>query len=268
MNRLELHRTKEKALCYAWQYMPNSGIRTMQNIYHATVQKAGSLWVRRVFNDPRVKKITGLSTFPQYRYEWDEFHKSFPVYSFIPGLYISYDLYEEIEKPEKYKTFFVMRDPRDIVVSWYYSMLKTHILMGKVGKYRNVLQSTNYDDGIIYCIKTLALKFAGMRTWMYNQDDSKVLIIKFEELTENPVAGFKKIFHHCETDIPDTVLKRVLDDYTKSKLRENDLKKREDQTESHYRREKSTHKTGFTDKHLELFYAINGDLLNVLGYEN
>jgi len=49
---------------------------------------------------------------------------------------MSYDLYEEIQKPERYRTIYVQRDPRDVIVSWYWSMLETHVLMGKVGKYR------------------------------------------------------------------------------------------------------------------------------------
>lgn len=239
---------------------------SIDNIYFATIQKAGSQWISAVFSDHRIQKYTNLTTYPQHRYEWDQFHKTFPMYTFVPGLYMSYDLYEEITKSENYKTFYVTRDPRDIVVSWYYSMLESHVPMGKVLKYREILKKLNYDDGIEYCIKTLASKFAGMRTWFYNHDDN-VYICKFENITKYPDEEFQKIFEHCEIDIPKNILKQVLNDYKKEKMRKKDIIQRNFDKTSHYRKKGSTHITAFKDKHYELFYNINGDLLKTLGYE-
>lgn len=205
--------------------------------------------------------------YPQHRYEWDEFQKRFPRYCFVQGLYISYDLYEEIEKPERYKTIYVMRDPRDIVVSWYHSMLRSHPLMGKVVKYRKVLQDLNKEDGIAYCIKELALKFAGMRTWIHNKHDPQVLIIKFEDLVLQPFEEFKKIFTHCELNIPDHLLLQVLESYSRESMRQWDLARRNQQSDSHYRKEKSSFRKEFSENHLKLFYEINGNLVETLGYE-
>lgn len=237
----------------------------MDNIYFATIQKAGSQWIKAIFHDNRIKKYTGLSTYPQHRYEWDDFHKNFPLKTFVPGLYMSYDLYEEIEKPNNYKTFYVMRDPRDIVVSWYYSMLESHSLMGKVGKYRNHLQRLNHDKGIEYCIKALAFKFAGMRTWMYSEDKD-VYICKFEDLILGPYDQFQKIFNHCQITIPPVVLQEVLNDYEKEKMRNQDIQKRKNNKISHYRKLSSSHEKEFQKHHYELFYQINGNLLETLGY--
>lgn len=236
------------------------------NIYFATTQKAGSTWVKNIFNDPRIKKYTMLDIYPQHRYEWDQFHKKFPRNTFVPGLYMSYDLYEEIIKPKNYKSIYITRDPRDIVVSWYHSMLKTHRLMGKVKKYRDELEQLSFDDGISYSIKALSFKFSAMRTWFISKDPN-VLILKFEYLTEKPLEGFKKIFEHCEIEIPDNELEIILDDYTKEKMRMNDIKKRTEKKDSHYRKKRSSYKDSFTETHLELFNEINGDLLKVLNYD-
>jgi endonuclease III-like uncharacterized protein len=59
-----------------------------QNIYHASIQKTASQWIKAIFNDQRIKKHTNLFTYPQHRYEWDDFHKKFPKYTFVSGLYI------------------------------------------------------------------------------------------------------------------------------------------------------------------------------------
>jgi hypothetical protein len=101
-----------------------------QNIYHASVQKTGSHWVKSIFSDPRIRRYTHLHSYPGHRYEWTEFHTRFPKYHFVPGLFISYGSYEEIRKPEHYKTFYIIRDPRDIVVSGYCSIRVPHRLAG------------------------------------------------------------------------------------------------------------------------------------------
>lgn len=242
--------------------------KPIDNVYFATIQKAGSQYVKQVFSDSRIQKYTQLLTYPQHRYEWDEFHKRFPKGTFVPGLYMSYDLYEEIIKPNNYKTFYVMRDPRDIVVSWYYSMLKTHGIMGKVGKYRNELQKLSFDEGLHYCIDALSIKFMAMRTWKNNEEhDSNIYLCKFEQIKENTLESFKKIFDHCSVDIPENVLHSVLSDYTKEKLRQKDLAKREDKSESHYRKKSSNFREAFKKEHLEHFKKVNGNLAEFLGYE-
>jgi len=238
----------------------------VDNIYHATIQKTASQWVKAIFSDNRIKKITGLETFPQHRYEWDDFYKKFPKYTFVPGLYISYQLYEEINKPNEYRTFYIIRDPRNLVVSWYYSMLETHGLMGKVPKHRNNLKSLSFEEGITYCIKALHLKFSFMRSWIYNQEDPNVLIVKFEDLTKEPLETYNEIFKHCEYEIPTQTLKDVLDNYSKEKMRKKDLKQRED-NKSHYRKKKTDWREVFTEEHLDLFYKQTGNLVELLGYD-
>jgi len=243
-----------------------------QNIYHASVQKTGSHWVKSVFSDPRIRTYTRLATYPGHRYEWDEFHKRFPRYHFVPGLFISYGSYEEIEKPDRYKTFYVIRDPRDIVVSWYFSIRDTHRLAGKVGQYRERLRSLDREEGISFCIRTLAYKFAFMRTWAYNADDPNVLMVKFENLVREPVQHWGKIFDHCGIEIPSTELRSVLGDYDKEGMRKREqkrsfLRKRSASNRSHYRKGGRNWEDLFTEKHRAMFAEINGNLLSVLGYD-
>lgn len=239
----------------------------VDNIYFATIQKAGSQYIKNVFDDKRIRNHTKLMTYPQQRYEWDEFQKIFPKGAFVPGLYISYDLYDEIIKPSRYKTFYVMRDPRNIVVSWYHSMLKTHKIMGKVGRHRKDCQRLSFEDGLHYSIDALAIKFMAMRTWKINENDPSLLILKFESLKNDPLFSFKKIFEHCNVIIPEETLQAVLADYTKNKMRKKDLATRKDKAESHYRWKGSDFRDSFNHAHLEHFKQVTGNLVEYLGYE-
>lgn len=245
---------------------PGSGPAPVDNVYFATVQRSGSQWVKEIFSDRRVLARTGLASYPQHRYEWDQFHKSFPRYTFVPGLYMSYDLYEEIDKPASYRTLYVIRDPRSIVVSWYWAALETHTMMGKIGKYRADLSKLDFNDGLSYSIRALAGKFTDMRTWMYNTSDPHVLMVRFEELTRDPLRCFGEIFAHCQVPMPSATLESVLEDYTKAKMRERDLQRRPEAPDSHYRARTSDHREVFTPEHYELFHGVTGDLVSLLGY--
>lgn len=264
--RRNIAKTRAFYRSYTFSKVPNL------NIYHAAVQKTGSQWIKTVFDDRRIRRYTGLDTYPGHRYEWDEFHKRFPKYHFVPGLFISYGQYEEIRKPTRYKTFYVIRDPRNIVVSWYFSALETHRLMGKVPKYRRVLIELSFDAGIEYAMKVLAYKFAFMRSWIYNSDDPKVLIIRFEDLVNDPVKNLDKVFRHCDVEIPQKMLSEVVADYIKQGMRERDerrnlLMKRSTSDKSHYRRSSGDWQDVFTQHHIQLFNRINGDLVRLLGYD-
>ena len=66
----------------------------IDNIYHACVQKTGSRWMLAVLQDRRVRRASGLSVFPKFRHEFGAFHRRFPKYTIVPGLYILRGLYE------------------------------------------------------------------------------------------------------------------------------------------------------------------------------
>ena len=252
-------------------FRPRNGVPT--NVFYVTTQKAGNHWIKAVFNDSRVRRYSRLWSYPGHNYEWDEFHTRFPRFHFVPALFISYGLYEWIIKPKDYRTFYIMRDPRDVVVSWYHSMRDTHRLAGKVDKHRAILRSMSLEDGITYCIETLAYRFAFMRTWaLEGPKDPAVLMMRFENLVANPKVEFRRIMAHCRIPIPDAELDTVLNDYTKDKMRVLDeearsfLRKRSLSDESHYRPKASSWQEAFTDEHMALFHNVNGDLLQQLGY--
>ncbi len=237
------------------------------NVYHACIQKTGSQWISAVFRDPRTREASGLSPFPQFRYEWGEMRTRFPPHTYVPGLYISRGLYDEIEKPEPYRTIYVVRDPRDTVVSWYHSMRDSHRLMGKVHEHRRALVEMSVSEGISYCIRQFQLKLSFVRSWLEADDDAHVKFVRLEDLADNPFEGYRAIMDHCQIDIGDAKLEEVLKDYTKEKMRERDLEVRGEDAKSHYRRGGSDWREVFTEEHERLFRQVNGNLVELMGYE-
>ena len=243
------------------------------NVYYATIQKTGTHWFKAIFEDERIQRYSGLWSYPGHRYEWGEFIKTFPPHHFVPALFMPYGLYEEISKPDHYRTFYVVRDPRDIVVSWYFSARDTHRLTGKVALHRPTLRSLSQEDGITYAIEVLSYTFAFMRSWAYAAPrDPAVRIVRFEEMTRAPFEGFRALFDHCQIPVPDATLREVLSDYTKEAMRQRDedrgfLRQRTLSDASHYRPGGSSWQEAFTPAHHDQFAAANGDILSLLGYD-
>ena len=238
-------------------------------IYHVSLQKSGSQWLKAVFDDKEIRDLTNLTTYPQHRYEWTEFHKKFPKKSFVPGLYISYQLYEEIEKPDRYITMYVLRDPRDLIISWYYSMKYSHGLMGKVHKHRSNLIKLTEDEGIFYCIDHFQLKLSYMKDWVLNCKDSNVVFLKFEDLIKDPDEVLYNFFTKNGYKIEKDKLSKILSNYTKEAMRNRELA-RESQKNSnqlHYRKKSSRWQDVFSDEHIAYFNKLNGDIVQILGYE-
>lgn len=236
----------------------------LTNIYHASVQKSGSQWLKALFTDKRIENITKLTAYPQHRYEWNEFKLRFPTKSFVPGLYISYQSYEEIIKPEKYSTMYILRDPRDLVVSWYYSMKYSHGLMGKVAKHRKNLEDLDENEGLSYCIRHFQLKLSFMKDWVLNCTDPNVFFLKFEDLINKPIDILFDFFNRNGYDIEKDELKMVIQDYSKEKMREKE--NTQGKKHFHYREKPSNWQESFNEEHIELFKKINGNVVEILGY--
>lgn len=255
--------------CWLKSFFSSSKTTTL---FHASIQKTGSSWITDVLTDKRLLKKTHLNYFPQGRYEWGDFIKKFPKSSYIPGLFIPYQLFQEIKKPNKYKVIYIVRDPRAILLSWYWSAKETHSLMGRVDTDRKVLLSKNFDDGLIYSIDQLSLKFEYMKSWLVNaSSDKSVLILKFEDIIKDPSFYFKNIFDHLGVDIAKEELEIILSDYTLDKLRKRDLEERgqrgNQDNSGHYSQKGKNWKNDLSPEVLTHLYKNTESLWDYLDYE-
>ena len=242
---------------------------TLANIYFATVHKSGSQWINALFSDKRIQRITGLPIYPQHHYDINDFRLSFPRNAFVSGLYIDYPLYDVfIDKSEQYRTLFIYRDPRDMVVSWYFSAKLTHSANRGVIINRKRLCALTEDEGIYYCINYLAPRFAAIRTWVeLGAKDKNVTIVKFEDFVARPAEILTNLLVSFGYEFDCSVIRDVVEDYSKDKMRSRSLKHGPGSSESHYRQISSSHLDFFNEQHYASFYGITGDLIERLGYK-
>ena len=97
-----------------------------------------------------------------------------------------------------YRGFHVVRDPRDIVVSAYFSHLYSHDTADwpALAAHREALQRLSKSEGLLREIDFSRPQFEHMVAWDYARED--VLELKMEFLTAGPVAGFMEVARFLE----------------------------------------------------------------------
>lgn len=95
----------------------------------------------------------------------------------------------------QYRGFHVIRDPRDIIVSAYYSHRNSHAVDGlpHLREHRARLQASSLADGLKLEIDFSRQEILSIADWDYNQPN--VLEVRMEELTERPYEGFLDIYN-------------------------------------------------------------------------
>ena len=251
-----------------------------ENVFHCTTQKAGSQWIRRILSDKRVYIYSGLIPFgyeaslsrgldPRGLTE-RVITQPFPKRTVATPLYIDYEGYKIVPKPKDSKAIFVVRDPRDLVVSEYFSVRYSHSPIGDIPQLRRELDALSEFEGLLYVLKYLHSygTFACQRSWVEEGNpDPEVLIVRFEDLiTDHSVPIWKKMFEHFDVQIPKLILSQLLQDHSFEALsgRERGIEDKH----SHYR--KGIHgdwKNYFNEQLVKQFKQLTGDLVVRLGYE-
>ncbi len=167
--------------------------------------------------------------------------------------------------------FHVIRDPRDILVSMYFSHRNSHrINHAEIKRNRRRLAELDRLDGLTYLMEESRFFQRIMREladWKYESD--RFYETSFERLTTDPLREFEAIFAFLDIPVEQSELARILQQNRFDVLKA-DWKARNPGIEvNHYR----SGIAGDWTNHLErepktIFRQKYGDLLIQLGYEN
>lgn len=250
------------------------------NIFHCCVQKTASQWVRAILQNKRTYKYSGLKVFNYEERLPDRvdprsltartFDQPFPAGTIVSPIYIDQKGLKGIPKQGAFRAFFVMRDPRDIVVSRYYSFKISHPEIGNISTVRQDLNAMSEEDGLAYTIDQLVKRglFEALRSWAeVSPSDKNLLAVRYEDLTgAEQFQAWQRLFSHCDIRMPDRVVRELLERNSFSALTEGRAQGAED-VNSHLR--KGVHgdwKNHFTSAIERKFRETTGSLIEELGY--
>lgn len=102
--------------------------------------------------------------------------------------------YQYVKRLRNYRGFHVVRDPKDIVVSAYFSHLHSHATHAwpELLKYREKLQAQTKRDGLFSELDFFNGQYKEMMSWP--DRDENIMSIKMEDLTSDAYKVYVKIF--------------------------------------------------------------------------
>lgn len=256
---------------------------TSVNVYHCCVQRTGSQWIRHLLADPRVFKFSGLRQGHPSELLPDEAKMreltrghsdaEFPPGTIVSPLYIDFPAYKSLPKPQPHRAFCVTRDPRDIVVSWYFSVRYSHTVRGRtkiLSDIRRELDTLSLSDGLLLAIHRLEDSglFDAQRSWSEpDPDDREILMVRYEDLTgPGQFDTFSQVFAHCDIRLPANVLAELLTAHSFERM--SGRSRGDENKFSHLRKGVAGDWRNYIEGEVAAeFVTVTQDLVEQLGYE-
>jgi hypothetical protein len=168
----------------------------------------------------------------------------------------------------------LFRDPRDMVVSGYFSHRNSHpinvdgVRWTELIRHRINLRKLDKDAGMAAEVEFSGYFLDHLLTW--NHDDPNVLAVRMEDLVTDSATQWRRMLEHWQVleMLPDGKLDELLRTHTFKEMAGGTRKIGEEDEASHYRKGVAGDwRNHLTDDHLKLFRKRYGDLVERLGYE-
>lgn len=240
-------------------------------IYHCTIQKAASQWFVKFFNDPVFSSDLELSLFdPQLNYlkfdkekEVKKLNNIPPKNIIVSPLYCSNHGFTKMIKAPNFVAFYVIRDPRDLLVSDYFSLKETHPVISKfIQDRRQELESLSKEEGIQMLLEShFESRFMNILEQWVSNPNPNIHIIKFEEF---PGAFSQKTL----TEFLSKIKLNLTSDQIDHLCKKYSFKTIQKNQGGHYRQGKhGDWKNHLNSDHIKFFKEKYGESLIQMGYE-
>jgi hypothetical protein len=186
---------------------PSTGSCLSQNtnlpVFHVTHWKAGSTWVQGV-----LQRLAG-ERFVPLKADMSHVLKE-PIRP--GGVYTPVYMRREpfvaaVTAP--HKRFFVMRDLRDTLVSWYFSLAVSHGTKTNsvVADFRSQLANLDKDQGLQFLIRERLQGISALQSSWLNYGE---LVYRYEDMIADEQRVFAEICEHCQMGVSEELRTSVV----------------------------------------------------------
>jgi lipopolysaccharide transport system ATP-binding protein len=107
-----------------------------------------------------------------------------------PTLYLTYEQFKKVHLPRNWYRFVIIRDLRDTLISAYFSIKVSHPVTGTISEMRDILQSLNQEDGLMWIMEQWLPKCVQIQSsWLVINEP----LIRYEDLLENDLEIIEDI---------------------------------------------------------------------------
>ena len=248
------------------------------NIYHCCTHKTASTWFKSVLSDDMVYKYSGLTGIPyaQLGLNSAKIEHSLPTRTIGIHLYVDYETFRRIPKPAAHKAFFVLRDPRDVVVSWYFYARNTHAAVpvgpdDPVAASRQALRSMPLDKGMCYMIDRLDEwgSFHAARSWVQAaRAEPDLAILRYEDLAGDERHFLSELLRLLHIEVPQREFEELYERTCYRRKADGRSPGAED-PHSHFRKGVSGDWRNYFDRTFDNYFQSRSDgLIDELGYSS
>jgi hypothetical protein len=235
-------------------------------IFHVTHWKAGSQWIRNMFEDlyPMDCIISAETTYGE-----DLSKRPIKAGEIYTPFYGGTEYFDNLQTDTKIYRFFVMRDLRDTLISAYFSKKNSHRVEGNDTEARDrvVLNQLPQEEGILWLLNqhTLIHGVANIqRSWL----NAGIPVLRFEDMIANDVVKVSDLLlNRLQLRIDTELLARTIVKHRFQKKAAG-RKPGEEDVNNHYRKGVAGDwQNYFTERIRDSFKEKFGQVLIATGYE-
>ncbi len=247
---------------------------TQNIIFISSLPKSGSTWTAKMF-----KSLAGFDQFAPLKWNtsiqkewsnihWDIYEGLFQEFknnlAVIRGHTWGHDYNVEILRSNGLKSFLVVRDPRDTIISEYWHSRNYPLQWN-----REIVENRTLSEYIAYVFQSGDFEkqtLNWIRDWLKYIETESVYILKYEDLLSDTFSTMKNAFEFLNFKVNDNEIESIikLNSFEKLTGRKRGV---EDSSKFIRKGISGEWKEVFSDEQKIYFHSIGEDIIQQLGYE-
>ena len=241
------------------------GSPKVPTLMHVTHAKAGSTWIANVLRTLFTNRVAPRGPLVAKASGGDISKHHFEAGWIYPAMFMTRGEFLAHAELSDAKRFVVIRDPRDTLVSLYFSLKYSHPLdeTGQKKKEREMLQSLSVEEGLAHLLEHQLARVAAIQSsWLGTGE----LVLRYEDLLEDQTLLSDLLLNKLQLPTTPAALARALE---KNKFESVFKRKLGEVDEASHGRQglPGDWKNHFTPALRRRFHEKHGAALIAAGYE-